>query len=140
MTRQFAFHHDDTENDYAALMKTSYEANQRIQQERESLTKLLFPPDEQERTAGTQIPAAPSKIHPLEGKGWFRLLKVPYIASWVVGFGILAIFACGTNEFAVFVVGGAVLAAALIVLKKVFYYVILGRTTATEQPANSFWI
>src|SRR6267378_2999998 len=125
-TKQFA----DGIAGYAALMKTSYEANQRIQQEREPLTKLLFPPDEQERTAGPQIPVtpamAPIKIHPLEGKGWFRLLKVLYVASWILGLGILAIFASGTGEIAVFVVGGVVLAIALIVLKKVFYYVILG--------------
>ena len=125
---------------YANLMRTSHETNQRIQQEREPLTKLLFPPDE--RTAGPQIPAAPArapiKIHPLEGKGWFRLLKVLYAASWIVGLGILAIFAYGAGEVAVFVVGGVVLALALIVLKKVFYYVILGRATATEQPGKGF--
>ncbi len=127
---------------YAALMKTSYEANQRIQQEREPLTKLLFPLDEQEGTAGPQIPAtpvmAPIKIHPLEGKRWFRLLKVLYVASWIVGLGILAVFAYGTSEVAVFVVGGVALAIALIVLKKVFYYVILGRATATEQAGKGF--
>jgi len=127
---------------YANLMKTSHETNQRIQQEREPLTKLLFPPDERERTAGLQIPAAPArapiKIHPLEGKGWFRLLKVLYAASWIVGLGILGIFAYGAGEVAVFVVGGVVLALALIVLKKVSYYVILGRATATEQPGKGF--
>jgi hypothetical protein len=127
---------------YAALMKTSYEANQRIQQEREPLTKLLLPPDEQGRKTGPQIPVTPTraatKIHPLEGKRWFRLLKVLYVASWIVGLGILAIFAYGAGEVTVFVVGGVVLAIALIVLKKVFYYVILGRATATEQPGKGF--
>jgi hypothetical protein len=127
---------------YAALMKTSHETNERIQQEREPLTKLLFSADELQRTAGPQIPATPEraaiKIHPLEGKGWFRLLKVLYVASWIVGLGILAIFAYGTGELPVFVVGGVILALALIVLKKVFYYVILGRATATEQPGKGF--
>jgi hypothetical protein len=127
---------------YAALMKTSHETNERIQQEREPLTKLLFSPDKPERTAGPQIPATPErtpiKIHPLEGKGWFRLLKVMYVATWIVGLGILAIFASGTGEFAVFVVSGVIFALALIVLKKVFYYVILGRATATEQPGKGF--
>jgi hypothetical protein len=83
---------------YAALMKASYEDNQRIQQEREPLTKVLFPIEEK-RASSPQIPATPArtpvKIHPLEGKGWFRLLKVLYVAFWIVGLGLLAIFAVG---------------------------------------------
>lgn len=125
---------------YAALMKVSYETNERIQQEREPLTKLLFP-YEQESTEGSQIPAtprAPINVHPLEGKGWYRLLRVLYVASWVVGFGILAIFAYGSADLTVFVVGAVILAIALIGLKKLFYYVVLGRATATEQPGRGF--
>jgi len=136
-TKQFA----DGLAGYASLMKVSYETNQRIQQEREPLRKLLFP-HEQETAAGPEIPAAPVtapiRIHPLEGKGWFRLLKVLYVASWVVGFGILAAFAYGAGDFTVLAVGGTILVVALIGLKKIFYYVILGRTTATEQPGKGF--
>jgi hypothetical protein len=122
---------------YSALMKASYEANQRIQQEREPLTKLLFPV---EQVAEPQTPATkrPVTIHPLEGKGWFRLAKVIYIVLWIVGLGASAIFAYGMDQFLVFAVGGAIVAILLVVLKKVFYYVTLGRTTATEQPGKGF--
>jgi hypothetical protein len=122
---------------YSALMKASYEANQRIQQEREPLTKLLFPV---EQVAEPQTPATkrPIMVHPLEGKGWFRLAKVIYIVLWIVGLGASAIFAYGMGQFLVFAVGGAIVAILLIVLKKVFYYVTLGRTTATEQPGKGF--
>ena len=122
---------------YSALMKASYEANQRIQQEREPLTKLLFPV---EQVAEPQTPATkrPVTIHPLEGKGWFRLAKVIYIVLWVVGLGASAIFAYVVDQFFVFAVGGAIVAVLLIALKKVFYYVTLGRTTATEQPGKGF--
>jgi hypothetical protein len=124
---------------YAALMKASYEANQRIQIDREPLTKLLFHVEQE--SAASQVPALPLRainIHPLEGKGWFRFLKVLFVASWIVGLGSLAIFAYAANQFAVFLVGGVILAVALIALKSVFYYVILGRATATEKPGKGF--
>lgn len=124
---------------YAALMQVSHEDNQRIQQEREPLTKLLFFPTVQvgPASSASRVPS-PVKIHPLEGKGWFRLLKVLYFAFWILGLGILAVFAYGANDFIVFVVGAVILAITLIVLKRIFYYVVLGRATATEKPGKGF--
>ena len=124
---------------YAALMKASHEANQRIQQEREPLTKLLFPIQEsaKPRSAATSAKTAIT-VHPLEGKSWFRLLKVIYVGSWILGLGASAVIAYAMQQFVVFVIGGSVIVVGLVGLKKLFYYVVLGRTTATEQPGKGF--
>lgn len=120
---------------YAALMKVSHEANERIQQEREPLTKLLFPVERSASQTASPARAAIS-IHPLEGKGWFRFVKVVYIAAWIVGLGTLALFSYAAGAVVVLLVGGGILAIVLVVLKKAFYYVTLGRLTATEQPGK----
>lgn len=122
---------------YAALMKTSFESNQRIQQEREPLTKELFSV-EQEPNQTSAAGKSTIKIHPLEGKTWFRLLKVLYVAAWIIGFGVVAAFAYGMGEIPVFVVGGIVLSVALFAVRSLFYYVLLGRTTAMERPGKGF--
>jgi hypothetical protein len=123
---------------YAALMKVSFETNQKIQQEREPLTKELFLVEEELPHQASATAKTVVKIHPLEGKSWFRLLKVLYVAAWIVGFGVVAAFAYGVGEIAVFIVGGIVLSVSLVALRSVFYYVLLGRATAMEQPGQGF--
>jgi hypothetical protein len=126
---------------YAALIKASSEDSQRIQQERESLTRQLFALDDKAKAAVIQTPVAagPTKaIHPLEGKAWFRLMKVVYIGLWIVGLGMSALLAYGADEVYVFIAGASILAMVLIILKKAFYYVVLGRGTAIEQPGKGF--
>src|SRR5262249_13089235 len=79
----------------AELMKRSFEANQRIQAEREPLAREIFPTDDKQEAAQA-IPTSPNPaqsasvryVHPLEGKAWFRFLKVLYIGGWVVGIGL----------------------------------------------------
>jgi hypothetical protein len=125
----------------SVLVKDAIEKDRRIQLEREPLTRQLFPADENEmkRTQPTVTPQPTAKsIHPLEGRAWFRLVKVTYIGSWIVGLGIAVVIGLGGNDawLAVGLAGGV--AVGLILLKKVFYYVILGRTTATERPGRGF--
>lgn len=127
----------------ADSMKAAYDSDQKIQQEREPLAKLLFPvqsepaTNDQSQATVANSPTAKS-FHPLEDKAWFRFAKVLYILAWIVGIGISALLAFGANEFYIFAVGAGIVAIVLIAAQKTFYYVILGRTTATEKPGKGF--
>ena len=79
-----------------------------------------------------------ASAHPLEGKGWFRLVKVLYIGLWLVGIGFCAVVAAALESVQPLLIGGIALAIVLIVLKKAFYYVVLGRTTPTEPLGTGF--
>jgi hypothetical protein len=126
----------------ADSMKAAYDSDQKIQQEREPLAKLLFPvqsePATNDQSQATVANPTAKSFHPLEGKVWFRLAKVLYIVAWIVGIGISALLAFGANEFYIFAVGAGIVAVVLIAAQKTFYYVILGRTTATERPGKGF--
>jgi hypothetical protein len=123
---------------YSQTIKTSAAREEEIEKQRDPLTQRLFP---------NQIPAPeiePSKavktpaIHPLEGKVWFRLLKVIYFGAWVVGLGAVALVSYATNSFPTFIIGVVVVAAALLAVQKLFYYVALGRTSSLEKPGQGF--
>jgi len=130
------FHEGMTAN--YVLLKTCAEKHRRIQEEREPLTRQLFPILAEVKTPETATPPArPSVvIHPRQGKTWFRLLKVLYVGSWIVGLEISGIAAYGAHEFYIFVVGAGVVGIALIGIRKLFYYVVPGRSTATEKLGN----
>jgi len=125
----------------SVLVKDAIEKDDRIQRQRELLSRHLFPVDENEMKR-TQPPVAPQptakSIHPLEGRVWFRLVKVAYIGSWIVGLGIAALIGLGGNDVWLPLGLAGAVAVGLILVKKVFYYVILGRTTATEKPGRGF--
>jgi hypothetical protein len=125
---------------YVAWIKAHSEEEERIQPERESLATRLFAPDDVKAAVlQTPVTSEPAKvIHPLEGKAWFRLMKVIYIGLWIVGLGVSALLAYGANEFYVFIAGVIILAIVLIILKKALYYVVLGRATAMEKPGKGF--
>jgi len=125
----------------SVLVKDAIEKDGRIQLEREPLTRKLFPTDEDEmkRPQPAVTPQGPTKsIHPLEGRAWFRLAKVIYGASWVIGLGIAVLIGLEEKDAWVFISAAGVVAIALILVKKFLYYVILGRTTATEKPGRGF--
>lgn len=126
----------------AASMNECYNNNQRIQLEREPLTKRLLSATDNVAASQPQpsvkTPPTPKVIHPLEGKAWFRSLKVVYILLWIVGLGMSAMLGYGSNDFSAFLIGAAIVALVLFVAKKVLYYVVLGRTTAHEQPGKGF--
>lgn len=126
-------------------MIESGEANEKIQAEREPLAKKIFcstqksnkTADDQRDPDQTQDNSIPVS-HPLEGKVWFRLTKILYIAAWVIGLGLLAVMGLITANVGV-IVGAAILAGCLLLLRSVFYYVVLGRTSARE-PAHSGYL
>ena len=65
------------------------------------LRGILFPADENEmkRTRSTVAPQPTAKsIHPLEGKAWFRLVKLSIPGSWIVGLGIAVLIGLGGND------------------------------------------
>jgi len=130
------FHEGMTAN--YVLLKSCAEKHRRIQEEREPLTRQLFPVLAEVKTPETAPPPARPTvvIHTLEGKAWFRLLKVLYVGSWIVGLEILGIVAYGAHELYIFVVGAGVVGIVLIGIKKLFYYVVPGRSTATEKLGN----
>jgi hypothetical protein len=125
-----------------ALAKDAYENDQRIQKERDPLTRGLFAPEDEVKADPNHASDTPQQtakfVHPLEGKAWFRLIKMVYVGLWVVGLGISAMLGYGANEILVFIGGVLGLAVVLVILKKAFYYVVLGRTTATEKPGKGF--
>lgn len=120
------------------LLKTCAEKHRRIQEEREPLPRQAFPVLPEVKTPETATPPARPAvvIHTREGKAWFKLLKVLYVGSWIVGLEISGIVAYGAHEFYIFVVGAGVVGIALIGIKKLFYYVVPGRSTATEKLGN----
>ncbi|HEX8836236.1 MAG TPA: hypothetical protein VF748_04810 [Candidatus Acidoferrum sp.] len=130
------FHEGMTAN--YVLLKTCAEKHRRIQEEREPLPRQAFPVLPEVKTPETATPPARPTvvIHTREGKAWFRLLKVLYVGSWIVGLEISGIVAYGAHQFYIFVVGAGVVGIALIGIKKLFYYVVPGRSTATEKLGN----
>jgi hypothetical protein len=132
-----AFH--QTMAEVTALLRHSHEENQRIDEERKALSVILFgtPPP----TAPDPPPPQPTPVivpHPLEGKTWFRTLKVLYLVLWIVTAVICGLISyLGADAATVFWVG-VISAAVLIVARKVFYYITLGRTTAMEKPGSGF--
>lgn len=124
-----------------ARMDQAVEDNQRLLKEREPLTRSFLP--EEKRESATQAPSTSQittvkPVHPLEGKTWFRLLKVLYILSGIVGVAIAALVAFDVQDFNAFLIGCGVVVVLLFAAKKIFYYIVLGRTTATEVPGKGF--
>lgn len=130
------FHEGMTAN--YVLLKTCAEKHRRIQGEREPLPRNVFPVLAEVKTPETATPPARATvvIPTREGKAWFKLLKVLYVGSWIVGLEISGIVAYGAHQFYLFVVGAGVVGVALIGIKKLFYYVVPGRSTATEKLGN----
>ena len=130
------FHEGMTAN--YVLLKTCAEKHRRIQAEREALPRQVFPvPAEVKTPETTTAPARPTVVIPTrEGKARFKLLKVLYVGSWIVGLEISGIIAYGAHEFYIFVVGAGVVGITLIGIKKLFDYVVPGRSTATEKLGN----
>lgn len=123
------------------LLKQSYEDNERIQTERLQLAKIFSqtvePAQANEKPGVGAVVRPPPKTHPLESRAWFRLVKVVYVALWVLAIGVCIVLGI-SGEPSLLVGSAVVFAAALIVLKKGFYYVTLGRTTAAEPPGTGF--
>jgi hypothetical protein len=125
--------------EFSALLKHSHEENERIEPERKKLAEALFViPQEPQPPAPNPPPAPTIDPHPLEGKAWFRMVKIFYMALWIVAAGLCALLAyVGTDSSSVFWTG-AISVVILIAAKKVFYYVTLGRTTAMEPAGSGF--
>lgn len=130
------FHEGMTAN--YVLLKSCAEKHRRIQEEREPLTRQLSPVQAEVKTPETATPPArPTVVIPTrEGKAWFRLLKVLYVGSWIVGLEISGIAAYGAHAFYIFVVGAGIVGIALLGIRKLFYHVLPGRSTATEKLGN----
>jgi hypothetical protein len=125
---------------FTALLKHSHEENLRIEGERKPLSLSLFgtPPPP---TTPDPPPPQPTPVivpHPLEGKAWFRTLKVFYLVLWMVAAVICGLIIYLGAETATVVWVGVISTAVLIAAKKVFYYITLGRTTAMEKPGSGF--
>jgi hypothetical protein len=121
------------------VIKNSHEREQEIDAQREALTARLFSDDSAApRATSKQQVIAPPVIHPLEGRPWFRFLKVLYWASWIAGLGVVAFVASVESNIAILFIGGCVVAAILLLVKQIFYYVALGRTSALEKPGRGF--
>jgi hypothetical protein len=128
----------------AEQMRKSVADNDRIQAEREPLGKQIL----NETTSGESgrpeeqpVPAVEhmaQALHPLEGKTWFRLLKVVFVGLAVVGFAVSVLIGVIGDDLSAFLFSGVVVAALLVLAVKVFYYVVLGRTTAYEKPGKGF--
>jgi hypothetical protein len=129
----------------STMMKESIEENEKIQADREPLTKQWFTPevkklaesDSKEDIKDLGIPAK-TNINPLEGKTWFRFAKTIYIILAVAGVGLISLVAVAANSWGTFFVGLAILLLVLFFLRKGFYYIALGRTTAKEKSGSGF--
>jgi hypothetical protein len=67
-----------------------------------------------------------AKVNPLQGKAWFRLLKVIYILACVFG-GAISIGALVSGFKGAIAISG-IIVLILFLTRKVFYYIVLGRT------------
>jgi hypothetical protein len=130
--------------DVLPMLQQSSEENDRIQQERLPLSQMLFSSEASSTETKTPTEAKPQpttqaavRIHPLEGKTWFRLFKVVYICLWILAAGSCLLLAVADASTAALVTGIASV-VVLISLRKGFYYVMLGRTTVTEPPGTGF--
>ena len=70
---------------------------------------------------------AGARVHPLEGKPWFRLVKVLYIIAWIC-VGLVSVGLISIGEKAVWI-PIAIAAGMLYAVRKIFYYVVLGKTS-----------
>src|SRR5215469_9749502 len=83
------------------LLKACAEKHRRIQEEREPLTRQLVAAQAEVKTPETATPPAPPAVvvHTLEGKRRFRLFKVLYVGSWILGLEISGIVAYDAHAF-----------------------------------------
>jgi hypothetical protein len=123
-----------------ALLKHSHEENLRVEAERKPLSLSLFgtPPQPAAPDPPSPQPSPVIVSHPLQGKAWFRTLKVLYLVLWMVAAAICGLMSYFGSETATVFWAGVISAAVLIIAKKVFYYITLGRTTAMEKPGSGF--
>jgi len=123
-----------------ALLKHSHEDNQRIEEERKALSASLFgtPPEPPAPNTPPPQPTSAAVQHPLEGKPWFRTLKVLYLVLWVGAVAICGLISHLGADAATVIWAGAISAVVLILAHKGFYYITLGRTRALEKPGSGF--
>jgi hypothetical protein len=81
---------------------------------------------------------ATRRVHPLEGKAWFRLFKSVYVCLWVIAVGFCVLFVFSGDGGNLAIGAAAVSALALFLLRKGFYYITLGRTTVYERTGTGF--
>jgi hypothetical protein len=126
--------------EFSALLKHSHEENERIEPERQKLGQSLFGTPQEPQTPEAPPPVAVPAVdpHPLEGKAWFRMVKVFYVALWIVAAGICALLGYVGADGSIVFWTGAISVVLLIVAKKGFYYITLGRTTAREPAGSGF--
>lgn len=121
--------------EYAAaevLLKEGHSKEQEIAERRTALSLEAFGnPDsyikvEQDETPKETPKKEEDKVNPLQEKGWFRFLKVIYIAACVfAGLVSIGILSSGSNDGIIVVLG---LVVFFFVIRKAFYYVAVGKT------------
>jgi hypothetical protein len=132
--------------DASIMLKQSFEDNERIQKERLPLAKELFRSEDTSSNAKqpaeahpeTNVQTAIQRVHPLQGRAWFRLFKIVYICLGVIVAGFCVLFAFSGDGANLAIGIASVSALAFFLLRKGFYYTTLGRTTVHEQPGSGF--
>lgn len=132
--------------DVSVMLEQSFEDNQNIQKKRLPLAQELFSSEDTSPNAKqpAEAPPVPSiqtakhRVHPLQGKAWFRLFKIVYICLGIIAAGFCVLFAFSGDGNNLAIGTAAVSALALFLLRKAFYYITLGRSTVYEQPATGF--
>ena len=128
----------------SVTLEQSFNDNTRIEGERVSLSKQLFSDDAAADSSSTPAQQAQpdtnaiKPLHPLEGKTWFRLVKVLYVCLWALVVGLCLLIGISGENVASALITGVVATAILILLRKGFYYVALGRTTVAERPGTGY--
>ncbi len=117
----------------ATLFMASSEKEKEISEVRDGICGELYGPSEkylpqqEEQTKSTTTVPNSVPCNPLEGKAWFRLVKVVYICTGVVlGLLVLLILAMSAYEVAFWT--AAIGIAIMVLVKKAFYYITLGKT------------
>ncbi len=109
------------------LVNEANDAEKVIDVKRSGISEDLFGKAEEYMDFGEKSEVSGIKWrNPLEGKAWFRFLKVVYIGLWVVGLGFVGLLSYASNDIGTFVIGAIIVWILLSIMKKAFFYVALG--------------
>jgi hypothetical protein len=113
------------------LLKEGHSKEQEIEKKRTPISLEAFgDPDSYVNFKQDEVPKESKKeiikVNPLQGKTWFRFIKVIYIVACVLACLVSISLLSAGSDTGIYIVLGIIV--FFILIRKAFYYVVLGKT------------